>query len=159
MCWRANVLTCLCADVPKCFACLCAHMPICRECLHAHVPTCLACLRAHMAMYLACLHAHVPLCLVCLCAHVATWLACLPIMCQRVYLITCHRNLRAHVLYLQITKQGFQWHVLLRFLVIFLCLFPVKYNYIWKVYTTSRNVSGKICFENALRHSCISLIR
>ena len=45
--------------------------------------------------------------------------------CQRVlhaYMLTCANGLRDYVL----IKPIFEWHVVLRFLILFSCLFPMK---------------------------------
>ena len=139
---RAHVLTCL--------RVLRAYVLTCQRSLRAYVLTCLVCLGVHMPTCLACLSAHIPPCLTCsrgnvltylayLHAHVPTYLACL----------------------LQITKISFLWHVLLRFLTLFRCLFPVKKNNktAYEKSTASKNVSRNISFENSVVHSCISLTR
>ena len=102
--------------------------------LLSHVPTCLVCLPAHVPKCLACLRTYVPTFLACLCAQMLTCLACLRAHVRYELMPTFLPCLRAHVLKLQITTISFQWHVFLRFLVLFLCLFPVKWNCRWKVH-------------------------
>ena len=110
--FKSGRLHASCAHMPTCLACLYALVQMCLVCLHALVPTCLACshvmcLHAYVSTCLACLHGHMPVCLTCLaCSHANV--PCMP---------KC---------WLQMTKIVFQWHILLTFLALFLCLFPVK---------------------------------
>ena len=111
-----------------------------------YVVTCQRTLRASLLTFQRALHANMLTCQRVLRAYV--------LMCQRalrVYVVTCQRALRAnvpsvlscartnvfycfHVLLLQIVKKKNQYHVFLRFLVLFLCLSSMKQNYVWKVH-------------------------
>ena len=86
----ANVLTCSRANVPCVLTC--------SRALRAYVLTCLACLRAHV---LRCSRANVPCVLTCSRVNVS----CKP---------KCSRAITSN------NKNKFQWHVLLRFLLLFL---------------------------------------
>ena len=90
-------------------------MPTCLSCLRAHLPTCLPCSRAHVQRAL--------------CAYVLTWQLTL-----LAYVLTCWRALYTLVCWVPpcscpITahsRNKFSMTCLLRFLVLFLCLFHVK---------------------------------
>ena len=102
LCSGANVsfvLTCSRAIVPCVLTCSRAYVLMCLACLRAHVATCLACSRAYVLTYLTCSFFDVP---------------CVP---------TCSRAITSNN---DNNNDSFQWHVLLRFLVHFLFLFPVK---------------------------------
>ena len=111
--------------------------------LRAHVPTCLAWLRVHVSTFFTCSRVNVSCVLTCSRANVPCVLPCkgalraFVLTCPRanvLCVLTCSRVLRgyvqtclsAHGLQLQITKISFQWHVLLRFMVLFLPLFSEK---------------------------------
>ena len=138
---RAHMLTCL--------RVLRAYVLTCQRSLRAYVLTCLVCLRVHMPTCLACLSAHIPPCFACSRANVLTYLAYL------------HAHVPTYLACLLQIKISFLWHVLLRILILFLCLFPVKKNNktVYEKSTASRNISRNIYFENSVVHSCISLTR
>ena len=116
------------------------HVPMCLECLHVPMPTCLACLHVNLPCMLTCQHVLHAYMLKCQCALHAYVLTCQHILCA--YVLKCQRALRAYVLKCQralrvnvpcirclcavTSNNSFQWHVLLRFLVLFLCLCSVK---------------------------------
>ena len=83
---------------------LCALVPTCLTCLCAYVLTCQHVLRTYVFTCQRTLRPLVPTCSRALCTQVMTCLAC---------------NFKKQ-------KMSFQWHVFPRFLVIFLCLFPLE---------------------------------
>ena len=102
LCTRANVscvLMCSRANVLCVLTYSRAYVLTCLACLRAHVPTCLACSRAYVLTCLACSFFDVPC------------------------VVTCSRAITSNN---NSSNDSFQWHVLLRFLVHFLFLFPMK---------------------------------
>ena len=103
--------------------CSCANVLCVITCWHASVGCVLTWSRANLPCVLTCSHCNVPYLLTCSRANVCCVLTCsranVPCMPTGSHAITSN------------CKNNFQLHVLLRFLVLFLCLLPVEYNCIW----------------------------